>query len=296
LGMKRLEISRKFDEIVAFAEVEKFLDTPVKFYSSGMYVRLAFAVAAHLEPEILIVDEVLAVGDAAFQKKCLGKMEDVSREGRTVLFVSHNMAAIQNLCSRIVLLQHGKVRAFGNPSNTIQIYLSEGSSSEGWDELLGVIQRSGEGKLKFSRMDFMDSLGNQICSPLSGEKLIIRLHFSSFSEDTLYNNCRIGIGITNVSGINIVLSTEMICSTEVNIRSRDFLDFCIDKLPLSQGTYSLTLFAESNGLIQDWLVEKIHFSVDGGDFYGTGKPCPIGYQGKSVLIDFSVTKESYQYA
>ena len=110
LGMKRVEIKRKFDEIVAFAEVEKFLDTPVKHYSSGMYMRLAFGVAAHLEPEILIVDEVLAVGDAAFQKKCLGKMQDVSnKEGRTVLFVSHNMAAIQNLCTRGILLAQGKL-------------------------------------------------------------------------------------------------------------------------------------------------------------------------------------------
>src|ERR1700685_3890330 len=110
LGMSRVEIKRKFDEIVAFAEVEKFLDTPVKRYSSGMYVRLAFAVAAHLEPEILIVDEVLAVGDAEFQKKCLGKMEDVSRGGRTVLFVSHNMAAVERLCTRGILLQQGTVR------------------------------------------------------------------------------------------------------------------------------------------------------------------------------------------
>ncbi|HMP05972.1 MAG TPA: ABC transporter ATP-binding protein [Lacipirellulaceae bacterium] len=109
LGMRRAEIRRKFDEIVAFAEVEKFLDTPVKRYSSGMYVRLAFAVAAHLEPEILVVDEVLAVGDAEFQKKCLGKMKDVSRGGRTVLFVSHNMAAVETLCSRAIVLRSGHV-------------------------------------------------------------------------------------------------------------------------------------------------------------------------------------------
>ncbi|MFM6521462.1 MAG: ABC transporter ATP-binding protein, partial [Microcystis panniformis] len=109
LGMGKEEIKRKFDEIVAFAEVEKFLDTPVKRYSSGMYVRLAFAVAAHLEPEILIVDEVLAVGDAQFQKKCLGKMEDVGKEGRTVIFVSHQMAAIQNLCQRAIWMNQGRL-------------------------------------------------------------------------------------------------------------------------------------------------------------------------------------------
>lgn len=124
LGMSKVEIMRKFDEIVAFAEVEKFLDTPVKRYSSGMYVRLAFAVAAHLEPEILIVDEVLAVGDAQFQKKCLGKMEDVGKEGRTVLFVSHNMAVISRLCPRCIYLDHGEVANIGATPAVLESYLT----------------------------------------------------------------------------------------------------------------------------------------------------------------------------
>ena len=123
LGMTRLEIKRKFDEIVAFAEVEKYLDTPVKRYSSGMYVRLAFAVAAHLEPEILLVDEVLAVGDAQFQKKCLGKMGDVAHEGRTVLFVSHNMGAITRLCQRTILLSHGSFAFDGDTEIAVRTYL-----------------------------------------------------------------------------------------------------------------------------------------------------------------------------
>ena len=125
LGMRRAEIKRKFDEIVAFAEVEKFLDTPVKHYSSGMYVRLAFAVAAHLEPEILVVDEVLAVGDAEFQKKCLGKMGEVAHGGRTVLFVSHNMSAIQSLCGRGILLNQGSVKLDGNAYQCVQTYLQQ---------------------------------------------------------------------------------------------------------------------------------------------------------------------------
>ncbi len=125
LGMRRDEIRRKFDEIVAFAGVDRFLDTPVKRYSSGMYVRLAFAVAAHLEPEILIVDEVLAVGDAQFQRKCLGKMGAVSRQGRTVLFVSHNMTAVRNLCTRALLLRHGRIQRDAEPAAVIQEYLSE---------------------------------------------------------------------------------------------------------------------------------------------------------------------------
>jgi len=126
LGMKRAEIDRKFDEIVAFAEIEKFIDTPVKRYSSGMYVRLAFAVAAHLEPEILLVDEVLAVGDASFQKKCLNKMQDVGQEGRTVLFVSHNMPAITRLCPRTVLLDEGKVLRDGPSHQIVSAYLGSG--------------------------------------------------------------------------------------------------------------------------------------------------------------------------
>jgi lipopolysaccharide transport system ATP-binding protein len=127
--MSRAEIVRKFDEIVAFSEVERFLDTPVKRYSSGMYVRLAFAVAAHLEPEILVVDEVLAVGDAEFQKKCLGKMHQVSRGGRTVLFVSHNMAAIQALCSRVIVLQSGRKVADGEPASSVASYLAAGAQA-----------------------------------------------------------------------------------------------------------------------------------------------------------------------
>jgi lipopolysaccharide transport system ATP-binding protein len=144
LGMGKAEIARKFDEIVAFAEVEKFLDTPVKRYSSGMYVRLAFAVAAHLEPEILIVDEVLAVGDAQFQQKCLGKMEDVGKEGRTVLFVSHNMGLIQQLCSKGFYLDQGKIVAGGSAESTINLYLKNNIfnsqahiSWEEWDDAPG---------------------------------------------------------------------------------------------------------------------------------------------------------------
>ncbi len=137
LGMSRAEIDRKFDEIVAFAEVEKFIDTPVKFYSSGMYLRLAFAVAAHLEPEILLVDEVLAVGDAAFQRKCLGKMGEVAREGRTVLFVSHNMSAILHLTQRTLVLKQGRIVFDGPTPEAVDFYLSSGYRRSGerrWDQ------------------------------------------------------------------------------------------------------------------------------------------------------------------
>jgi lipopolysaccharide transport system ATP-binding protein len=138
LGMKRIEIKSKFDEIVAFAEISQFLDTPVKFYSSGMYMRLAFAVAAHLEPEILVIDEVLAVGDSDFQQKCLGKMGDISKHGRTVLLVSHNMASITTLCKRALLLNHGKIVAQGDPSQVVAAYLMRNTATGGeivWPDL-----------------------------------------------------------------------------------------------------------------------------------------------------------------
>lgn len=137
LGMKRAEIARKFDEIVAFAEIDKYLDTPVKFYSSGMYMRLAFAVAAHLEPEILLIDEVLAVGDLSFQKKCLGKMNDVAKEGRTVLFVSHNMAAVRALCTRGLFMQNGELVLDDQVESAIGDYLSADETANAmvaWDE------------------------------------------------------------------------------------------------------------------------------------------------------------------
>src|SRR5215468_9055683 len=138
LGMRKAEIKRHFDEIVDFAEVEQFLDTPVKHYSSGMYVRLAFAVAAHLNPEILVIDEVLAVGDVAFQKKCLGKMGEVSRGGRTVLFVSHNMAAVENLCSRGVVLHHGQLKFDGTSKDAIQYYLNSLSTQSGTGHIVNL--------------------------------------------------------------------------------------------------------------------------------------------------------------
>jgi len=149
LGMSRVEIRKKFDEIVAFAEVEKFLDTPVKRYSSGMYVRLAFAVAAHLEPEILIVDEVLAVGDAAFQKKCLGKINQVSREeGRTVLFVSHNMGVVANLCSRAILMENGRVHSIGSAPSVVAEYTRSKNELSGQRSWIGSDISTGNTRLR----------------------------------------------------------------------------------------------------------------------------------------------------
>jgi lipopolysaccharide transport system ATP-binding protein len=171
LGMTKAEIKKKFDEIVAFAEVERFLDTPVKRYSSGMYVRLAFAVAAHLEPEILVVDEVLAVGDAQFQKKCLGKMEDVSREGRTVLFVSHNMAAINRLCQRVLWLDKGQTRDFGDSETICQRYLFDNQNMSGMHEFT----TDKDYTIEFLRAETIDSQGKTASIFRADEEIRFRI-------------------------------------------------------------------------------------------------------------------------
>lgn len=184
LGMKRKEIDRKFDEIVAFAEVEKFIDTPLKRYSSGMQVRLAFSVAAHLEPEILLVDEVLAVGDAAFQKKCLGKMGDVAKEGRTVLFVSHNMGAIQRLCPRTLLLSNGCLAMEDNTQRVIEYYLSSRHQAVLESTSLYDLPRSkglGE-KIRINKCSVLDSNENENCNLLFGEPFAIYLEAIAKSE------------------------------------------------------------------------------------------------------------------
>lgn len=172
LGMSRREIHRKFEQIVEFAEVEKFLDTPVKRYSSGMYVRLAFAVAAHLEPEILVVDEVLAVGDSRFQKKCMGRMEEVGKEGRTVLFVSHNMGAVAELCNRTILLSDGKVVADGATSNVVERYLQSGSRTE----YIRSPQNS-KHPVYVTRMSLLSAWGGQTEKVAMGEDAALEIRF-----------------------------------------------------------------------------------------------------------------------
>jgi homopolymeric O-antigen transport system ATP-binding protein len=175
LGMKKLEIDRKFDEIVAFAEVEKFIDTPVKRYSSGMYVRLAFAVAAHLEPEILIIDEVLAVGDLGFQKKCLGKMENVAREGRTVLFVSHNIAAVQNLCTTSIWIDKGQVTQRGNVGSVLSAYVKslETSTVPGEVNTRNMRRRMGTGEARITKARLLDSMGRNCTTFSMGETIVV---------------------------------------------------------------------------------------------------------------------------
>ncbi|HEU4326334.1 MAG TPA: ABC transporter ATP-binding protein [Roseiflexaceae bacterium] len=177
LGMRREEIVRKFDEIVAFAEVEQFIDTPVKHYSSGMYLRLAFAVAAHLEPEILIVDEVLAVGDAAFQKKCLGKMGDVAREGRTVLFVSHNMQAVRQLCRHAILLRQGQIAFSGAPGQAILEYFGGNAAREALIDLSDLDRRSGSNGGLLRSVQFLDGGGRPVYELSRHDQLRVAVRF-----------------------------------------------------------------------------------------------------------------------
>lgn len=177
LGMKRTEVDRKFDEIVAFSEIEKFIDTPVKHYSSGMRVRLAFSVAAHLEPEILLIDEVLSVGDAAFQKKCLGRMDAVAQGGRTVLFVSHDMAAVQSLCTRVLLISEGRFAADGKPMSIIQQYLSQVQTQNGVFDLTEH-PHGGKGVL-LDRFSVMDAAHNPTPSVSMGETMGFAIDFRS---------------------------------------------------------------------------------------------------------------------
>ncbi|MDW8072358.1 MAG: polysaccharide ABC transporter ATP-binding protein [Anaerolineae bacterium] len=199
LGMKKAEIDRKFDEIVAFAEIEKFLDTPVKRYSSGMYVRLAFAVAAHLEPEILLVDEVLAVGDAAFQKKCLGKMGQVAGEGRTVLFVSHNMAAVRKLCSYAILLDGGRKEATGSADAVISEYLTRGEASLSPVILLPFASEDVPGVATVLRIFAED--GTPRARFHLWEKWYMRLEFEIFKP---VRHVIAAVGLLNFEGVSII--------------------------------------------------------------------------------------------
>src|SRR5215469_5991221 len=189
LGMTKKEIDRKFDAIVSFSGVERFIDTPVKRFSSGMQVRLAFSVAAHLEPEILIVDEVLAVGDAAFQKKCLGKMQDVAAGGRTVLFVSHDLAAVEKLCSRAILLDGGRCRADGLTAKTIAHYQDVIVESASLD-LNTRRDRRGAGLVRFTRIQTLDENYREQGTFLSGKPLCVRMHYRATGGKPL-ENCRV---------------------------------------------------------------------------------------------------------
>lgn len=272
MGMTRQEILRKLDEIIEFAGVERYIDTPVKRYSSGMYVRLAFGVAAHLEPEILIVDEVLAVGDAEFQKKCIGKMQDVSRkEGRTVLFVSHNMAAVKALCTKALVLKHGKVDfTKGNTDQAIQHYLKLE------DELMAMPlfdrkDREGKGRVRMTHMEYLNSTGQPVSQLISGERVEIRVHYENRSGEPGLNNM-IGILIERNDGFTVLdLSNVYTGHPYTWNKEKGYISCILDPLPLSGGSYYVHLILWQNDVVEDWIQNAGNLMVEEGDFYGTGQ-------------------------
>lgn len=276
LGMTKAEIKSKFDEIVAFSEVERFLDTPVKRYSSGMYVRLAFAVAAHLEPEILIVDEVLAVGDQEFQRKCLGKMKDVAGSGRTVILVSHNMAAVQHLCERAIYLRNGQLVESGPAEAVIGTYMraAQGPAAA---NLADRTDRNGNGKARFTSLTLRDGIGNELSALTCGAEGRIELQLKNESRGTI-NGLMISVGIDDNLGNRIaLLSNEVTGQIGNNISGETITaTIILPRLPLKQGTFGLTLFASSNGEVCDWIQDAVMMNVDAGDFYSSGKLPPDG--------------------
>jgi lipopolysaccharide transport system ATP-binding protein len=285
LGMRKKEITRKLDEIIDFSGVERYIDTPVKRYSSGMYVRLAFAVAAHLESEILIVDEVLAVGDAEFQKKCLGKMGDISKgEGRTVLFVSHNMAAVENLCTKSMLLTNGLIHSIADTKTIITNYLSLNVNSNLNNKALITNNRSGNGIFKFTRVSLIDdSNSNEISEIQCGMDVRFRLHYEM--NEPQIKNILLGIGINNEYDERVTfLSNEMLNKT-IELTADNYADITIHKLPLTAGRYNLTLFCSINGLTSDWIQNAFYFNINSGDFYNTGKNVPDG--NGNILLNYN---------
>lgn len=250
LGMSRAEVKRKFDEIVAFAELEKFIDTPVKRYSSGMYVRLAFSIAGHLEPEILLVDEVLAVGDAGFQKKCLGKMEDVTRkEGRTVLFVSHNMSAINALCSRCILLDGGRLVMNGKTAEVTAYYHATALTSREVIEDLRHLPRTGSGKAKFSSIKIhgIAENGAMMQVPVTGGDIMIETIVEAYDE---INQANLAIIIYDSNGYRLIDVNTALKGIFVNIPAGKTLktNFLLREVLLKPSTYLVGLWLGKGGV------------------------------------------------
>ncbi len=269
LGMTRREIAAHFDEIVAFAEIERFLDTPVKRYSSGMYVRLAFAVAAHLEPEILIIDEVLAVGDAMFQQKCLSKMEEVSHGGRTVLFVSHNMTAVQSLCTRGVLLNGGRVHMVGDTNAVIEEYV-QGFFMRGADDTVHNRQdRSGTGKVRMVGIRLLDAQDREAPSIGSGEPCTLEFSYEAASP---LQNISVAWNLRDERAQFLMrISMQDSGKDYGNFPPHGTLRCAIPRLPLVPGHYRLSSEIQVGGEVADAVEGAFVLTVEGGDFYGTGR-------------------------
>lgn len=286
LGMGRAEIQRRFDEIVAFAEIEQFLDTPVKRYSSGMYTRLGFAIAAHLEPDILIVDEVLAVGDAEFQRKCLSKMGDAAIQGKTVLFVSHNMAAISNLCSRCMLLDRGRLVFDGEVNEGISRYTSHVVNPVAATRLADRTDRTGQDYFRINSLSFHDHTRNHPVNMVSsGQDVRIDLTVANTSGRVL-RGVVISIGLFSHSGQFLFSCRSDAVGKAFDIPPGESSVCCVvPRWPLNGGRYVLNLFAEMKGTTLDWVKEAGCIDVEAGDYYGSGRLPASSYQG--VFVDYA---------
>lgn len=275
LGMSRKDIHKKFDEIVEFASIEKFLDTPVKRYSSGMYVRLAFSVAANLDPDILIVDEVLAVGDYLFQKKCLGKMKSISRFGdRTVIFVSHNMAAINELCSKAGLLEKGKLINFGKTDNIISDYLKfQNFSSEGVAILTNNELRKNSlenSSFKFTKIRIINSFGQATSSIALKEPF--KLEISGFSNKKIGSDFKIGFSIDSILGTPIFNSHKSSEELKLINKSGDIkVTIMINQNIFAPGSYVIGLGANGYKIV-DWVPEALNIDIEPISLHGENVP------------------------
>jgi lipopolysaccharide transport system ATP-binding protein len=285
LGMKKNEIERKFDEIVAFAEIEKFLDTPVKHYSSGMYMRLAFAVAAHLEPEILLVDEVLAVGDLAFQNKCLGKMGEVAHQGRTVLLVSHNMIAVRSLCQKAIWLDHGVIKQMGKAGEVIDAYTSSvmDRSAGSFDQL----SIQGDGTVNLISYSVRNAHGDAVPLPSTNEDVLICVQLEM---KTPIQQPAVGISIYNDRGVLLTsLNTveKGIIFPPLGKGKADLL-IKLKHVAYIPGNYYANFWVMNpQGHLFAYAIEQIHFELGQKALYGTSE---IDHRWGSVYtdIDFSL--------
>ncbi len=270
LGMKRAAVSRSFDEILSFAEIEQFVDTPVKRYSSGMYLRLAFAVAAHLDPEILLVDEVLAVGDAAFQKKCIGKIGDVARGGRTVLFVSHNMASIEKLCGRALVVDGGRILMDGSPAECIGAYLRghDVAIAVAGVDLAAIPRHDSRLRPTLHALRLVGADGLPTTTVASGEPLEFQLDYEA--PDELPNPSFSIIVSERLGSPLFQLQTRAQLGLIERAPARGTWVCRLPRLPLVPGVYHLTVGCSANERQLDLVEQAASFSVEGRDFYGTG--------------------------
>lgn len=283
LGMTKAEIRSRFDEIVSFSEVEQFIDTPVKRYSSGMTVRLAFAVAAHLEPEILIVDEVLAVGDIEFQKKCLGKMKAVAGQGRTVLFVSHNMAAVLGLCPKGALLVAGRLEMLGESSAVVDSYLKHNAGAvEGNGGLALAANRSGDGRLRLTSFHVESTDGTRLTTILNGMDVVMALGFEC-RADCASAAMDVGISFASDQGsLLTVFYSSYVNQLFRNLSTGGQFRCVIRRFALAPGTYTVGAKITASGRDVDYPRDPIgQITVEAGNFYGTGSR---GFEGRSGFL------------